>query len=537
VKPAAAALAAALAACAVAAGCSRAGNNVAAGNRAEVLHRGIGADLADLDPQLWTQSSDFTVLSALFEGLLAEDPVDLHPVPGVAETWTVSPDGLHYTFHLRPDARWSNGEALTAGDFVTSWRRILTPELGATSANQLYLIKGAAAFNRGGADFSAVGLDAPDPRTLSVVLEHRADWFPSVLSSPSFMPVPIATVSRHGSATRRGNSWAAPGSLVGNGPFDLKAWRHGQEIVVVRSATYWDAARVRLREIHFHAFDSLDAEERAFRAGQLHLTEALPPARIGAYRSENPGLLRIDPLLGTYFLRINIRRPALSDPRVRLALALAVDRSAIVGKILQGGQQPAYSFTPPGLAGYAPAAAQKEDRAEALRLLAESGHPGGRGLPTLELLYNNSETHREIAEALQEMWRHDLGVSVHLVNEELKSTEEDRRTGAFDLLRSSWIADYTEPSAFLEIWRTDSGNNFTGWSNPEFDRLLSRAERTDDPAARNAAYAGAEDLLLRAAPIIVLFHYTHVFLIRPSVHGWNPTWLDHHPYKNVWLAD
>ncbi len=192
-------------------------------------------------------------------------------------------------------------------------------------------------------------------------------------------------------------------------------------------------------------------------------------------------------------------------------------------KILRGGQQPAYSFTPPGLAGYAPDPDQKENRAEALRLLAEAGHAGGRGLPAWELLYNNSETHREIAEALQEMWRRDLGVSVRLVNEELKSTEEARRTGAFDLLRSSWIADYADPSAFLEIWRGDSGNNFTGWSNAEYDRLLATAERTADPPARNAAFAGAERLLLRQAPIIVLYHYTHVFLIRPSVHGWNPT--------------
>jgi oligopeptide transport system substrate-binding protein len=537
VKPAAAALAAALAACAVATGCSRGETNVAAGNRTGVLHRGIGVDLADLDPQLWTQSSDFTVLSSLFEGLLAEDPVDLHPVPGVAESWSVSPDGLLYTFHLRSDARWSNGKPVTAEDFVASWRRMLTPELGATSASQLYLIEGAEAFNRGGADFSRVGLAAPDPRTLTVRLEHPAPWFPSILGSPSFMPVPLETVSRYGAATRRGNPWASPGTWVGNGPFELKSWRHGQEIVVERSSTYWDAAHVRLRGIHFHAFDSLDSEERAFRAGQLHLTEALPPARIEAYRAKSPGLLRIDPLLGTYFLRINVRRPGLSDERVRRALALAVDRPAIVGKILQGGQQPAYSFTPPGLAGYEPAPDQKENRAEALRLLAEAGHPGGRGLPAWELLYNNSETHREIAEALQEMWRRDLGISVRLVNEELKSTEEDRRTGAFDLLRSSWIADYTEPSAFLEIWRGDSGNNFTGWSNAEFDRLLSRAERTADPPARNAAFAGAEHLLLQEAPIIVLFHYTHVFLIRPSVHGWNPTWLDHHPYKGVWLGD
>jgi len=351
------------------------------------------------------------------------------------------------------------------------------------------------------------------------------------------MPVYIPTVARYGPVARRGNPWAAPGSWVGNGPFVLRSWRRGQEIVVARSPTYWDSARVRLREIHFHAFDSIDAEERAFRSGQLHVTEAIPPGKIDTYRRDAPGLLRIDPLLGTYFLRINVKRPSLQDPRVRRALALAVDRLAIVEKVLRGDQRPAYSFTPPGLGGYAPDPVQRTEPEEARRLLAASGHRGGEGLPVFDLLYNNSETHRVIAEAIQEMWRRELGVRVNLVNEELKSTEEDRRAGAFDLLRSSWIADYADPSAFLEIWRADSGNNFTGWSNAGYDVLLFAAARTPDPAARSALYAKAERILLEEAPIITLYHYTHVFLIRPSVRGWNPTWLDHHPYKDVWLGD
>ena len=532
-NPARAALAALLAA---AAGCSRVGSNISTGDAGQVLHRSIGVDVADLDPQLASQAGDYSVLSSLFEGLLAEDPVDLHPVPGVAENWSGSADGLTYTFHLRGDARWSDGKPVTAGDFVASWRRILTPELGATTASQLYLIKGAEAFNRRGASFSDVGVSVPDPRTLIVTLEHPASWFPSVLSSPAWLPVPLPTITRCGPATRRGNPWAAPGTFVGNGPFTLVSWRHGQEIVVARSPNYWDAARVRLREIHFHAFDSLDSEERAFRTGQVHLTDAIPSARIEAYRTDDPGLLRTDPLLGTFFLRINTRRPGLDDPRVRLALALAVDRTAIVNRILLGGQAPAHSFTPPGLDGYAPEAVQRDDAERARRLLAEAGHPGGRGLPTFQLLYNTSEANKEVFEAVQEMWRRELGIAVQLVNEELKSTEEDRRAGSFDLLRSSWIADYVDPSAFLEMWRSDSGNNFTGWSNPDYDALTASAAHNADPAARLALLARAESLLLREAPIIPLYHYTHVYLIRPSVHGWNPTWLDHHPYKAVWLG-
>jgi oligopeptide transport system substrate-binding protein len=534
-RPVTAALALAVAGCVALGGCSRGETRVHSGDRDQVLHRGIGVEPPDLDPHLVTDTSYYTVLSSLLEGLVSEDPVDLHPVPGVAERWDVSPDGITYTFHLRQDARWSNGDPVTSQDFVSSWRRILTPELAATAASQLYLIQGAEAYNRGDTDFSQVGLVAADPRTLKVTLEHPAPWFLSVLSSPAWMPVPLATIAKSGPVNRRGNPWASPGTWVGNGPFVLKSWSHGQEIVVTRSPTYWDAPQVRLREIHFYSFDSLDSEERSFRSGQLHVTEAIPPDRIDAYRSDSPGLLRIDPLLGTYFVRFNVRRPALGDARVRLALALAIDRDQIAKKVLRGGQEPAVSFVPSGMDN-SPSPVQVTDVARAVQLLEASGHAQGAGLPGIELMYNNAGNHREVAEAIQEMWRRDLGIQVTLLNEELKSTEEARRAGAFDMLLSSWIADYAEPSAFLEMWRGDSGNNFTGWSSAEYDALLFKAERTADSTSRNVFYRRAERLLLNEAPIAPIYHYTHVFLMQPSVHGWNPTLLDHHPYKDVWLG-
>jgi oligopeptide transport system substrate-binding protein len=526
-----------LAGCVALAGCSRVGTNVSTGDRDQVLHRGIAVDLADLDPQLATDTTYYTVLSSLLEGLVSEDPVDLHPVPGAAERWDVSPDGLTYTFYLRAGALWSDGTPLTSQDFIASWNRILTPAFGATYASMLYVIQGAEAFNRGDGDFSQVGLHAPDARTLTVTLEHRAPWFLSMLSSPAWMPVPIATLSKYGSVTQRGNPWAIPGRWVGNGPFVLKEWDRGQQIVVSKSPTYWDAARVRLREIHFHFFDSVDSEERAFRSGQLHVTEALPAGKIGTYRKDAPNLLRLDPLLGTLFIRLNVRRPGLEDPRVRQALAFAIDRTVIVDRVLRGGQRPAFSFTPPGLGGYEADPVQRLQLDEATRLLAESGHPGGAGLPVFELLYVDFNNYREVVEAVQEMWRRDLGVQVRLVNEELKSTEEARRAGAYDLLLSSWIADYAEPSAFLDMWRGDSGNNFTGWSNPDYDALIFKSARTPDSAGRDLLYGNAERMLLGDAPIIPIYHYTHVFLIQPSVRGWNSTLLDHHPYKDVWLGD
>lgn len=516
-------------------GCAKRETDVQRGNREQILHRGIGPDLADLDPHLATQAGSYHVLSALFEGLVTEDPVDLHPVPGVAERWELSVDGLTCTFFLRADAKWSNGEPVTARDFIASWRRILTPALGADNANLLYVIQGAEAFHKGLTGFDQVGLAAPDARTLRVTLEHPAPYFLPLLNHPAFFPVHLPTVEKSGSATQRGNAWAQAGRLVGNGPYVLAKWRRGQAIVVERSLTYWDVTNVRLRAIHFHTIDSVDTEERAFRAGQLHLTDALPPDRIAAYRRDAPELLRIDPLLGTYFYRLNVTRPGLNDPRVRRALALAVDRDAIVARILHGGQRPAHAFTPPGIAGYTPAAALPMDYAEARRLLAEAGYPGGRDLPPLELLFNSSETHRVIGEAVQEMWRKELGVEVRLLNQENSSVLEARRAGNYQILRSVWIADYPDPGSFLDIWRADSGNNLTGWSSTAYDGLLFAAARTTDLAARNALFQQAEALLLEAVPIIPLYHYTHVYLCQPSVKGWHPTPLDHHPYKHVWL--
>jgi oligopeptide transport system substrate-binding protein len=308
-------------------------------------------------------------------------------------------------------------------------------------------------------------------------------------------------------------------------------------MILERSPTYWDAPKVRLNAIHFYPIDSLDAEERAFRAGQIHMTDAIPPTRIDAYRDSDPSLLRLDPYVGIYFYRLNVRQPFLSDPRVRLALAMGVDRQAIVDHVLRGGQLPASAMTPHGLGSYVPPAGIPSDFSSARRLLAEAGYPGGSGLPPFELLFNSSEGHQVIAEAIQEMWRRELGVDVKLVNQELKSTQDARRTGNFQIMRSVWIADYLDPMSFLSIWTSDSDNNFTGWSDAGYDHLIDQATHTSDMSVRNALLQQAETILLQSAPVIPVYYYTHIFLIRPSVHGWHSNLLDHHPYKYVWLEN
>ena len=518
-------------------GCARRGTDVERADRGQVLLRSLGYEVASLDPHLAAGIAEQDVASALFEGLVGEDPRDLHPVPGVAERWEASGDGLAYTFWLRPDARWSDGAPVTARDFLDSWRRELTPSFGAENASMLFALRGAEDFHRGlVVDFARVGAEAPDAHTLRLTLAHPDPSFLLKLSHPAWFPVPLRRIAESGSPFDRGNPWTSPGRLVGNGPFVLKSWNPDESMLVVKSTTYWDAARVRLAAIRFFPIESVDAEERAFRAGQLHVTDALPVDRFGAYRRDSPGFLRVDPYLGTYFFRLNVRRSPLGDARVRRALSMAVDRRAIVEKVLGGEEVIAHSFTPPGIRGYLPPELAQTDFAGARRLLAEAGFPGGRGMPRLDLLYNNSENHRTIAEAIQETWRRELGVDVQLANQEEKVVLANRRNGDYEIVRSAWIADYADAGSFLDIWRRDNGNNQTGWSNPAYDALLDKASESGDPVARNRLRYQAEQLLLEEAPIIPLYHYNHVYLIQPSVRGWFPTLLDHHPYKYVWLA-
>jgi oligopeptide transport system substrate-binding protein len=506
------------------------------GNREQILERGAHSDVADLDPQLAVNITEIDVASALFEGLVAEDPTDLHPVPGVAETWTVSPDGVTYTFHLRTDARWSDGRPMVASDFVESWRRMLTPSLAAENATLLYLLQGAEAYHKGSlTDFASVGATAPDPRTLRVVLEHPSAYFLNLLSHPAWFPVPLHVIEAHGSATAPGNRWTRPESFVGNGPFALRRWRPNQEIYVERSATYWDAAKVRLKAIRFHPIDSIDAEERAFRSGQLHVTYVLPFAKAAYYRREAPQYLRSDPYLNTYFLRLNTARSPLDDERVRRALSLAIDREALVQKVLRGGQIAATSLTPPGMPNYTAPAGVRTDLEAARRLLAASPYGASTTRPPLELLFNTSESLRLVAEALQQMWRRDLGIDVRLINQEYKVVLSERKAGHYQIVLGDWVGDYLDASTFLEPWRSDSSNNHTHWADGEFDTLLFAAARNPDAHARAAQLQQAEARLLEASPVIPLYWNPHTFLLQPSVRGWNPTLLDHHPYKHVWL--
>jgi oligopeptide transport system substrate-binding protein len=453
----------------------------------------------------------------------------------MAERWEANANFTKWTFYLR-DAKWTNGDPVRAQDFVYSWQRILIPELGAEYAPMLYVIKNAEAFNTGKLkDFSQVGVKALDDKTLEVTLGGSTSYFPLMLQHYSFFPVNPRAVEEHGGMTDRQSGWSTFENYVGNGPFRLKKWVTNQVIEVERNPDYWDAKTVKLNGIRFFPIDNVNAEETMFRNDRLHITNTVFPDKIPFFAEKMPDQLRNDPYLGTYFYRINVTRKPFNDPRVRSALALALDKKLLVDKVAKGGQAPATGFVPTGIAGYQASKAITFRPDEARRLLAEAGYPGGKGFPKVEIMINTSESHRKIAEAVQELWRQELGINVGIYNQEWKVYLDNQSSLNFDLSRSGWIADYAHPSTFVDMFTSGNGNNDTGWSNPRYDALIDAARRAGSEDERVRLMHDAEEVLLTDMPIIPIYWYTRVYLLDTQVRGWYPKLLDNHPYKHVWL--
>jgi oligopeptide transport system substrate-binding protein len=509
--------------------------DVDAAARDGILLVGNGAEPMSLDPHLVTGVPENRILAALIEGLIAYHPTDdEEPEPGVAESWEHNGDYTVWRFRLRENARWSNGDPVVAEDFVYSWQRMLSPALGAQYAEMLYVIRNAEAFHRGELqDFRQVGVRALDNRNLEVILKGSTPHFLSMLKHYSFYPVNPRAVEQFGGMTERQNRWSTADNYVGNGPFRLTRWTTNQIIMVERNPAYWDAARVQLNAIHFFPIDNVNSEETAFRAGRLHLTSTVPPDRIPAFRQSHPEQLRIDPYLGTYFFRLNVTRPPLNDPRVREALNLAIDRKLLVDRVTLGGQEPAGGFVPPGLDNYEAMNRVQFNPERARQLLAEAGFPEGRGFPRKEILINTSEAHRKIAEAIQAMWRQNLGIDVGIFNQEWKVYLDSQSNLDYDIARAGWIGDYPHPLTFLEIFTTGNGNNDTGWSNPRYDALIRQAQASTSEQQRLVLLRQAEEIFLTELPIVPVYWYTNPFLIDPRVQGWNPTLLNNRPLKYV----
>ena len=518
------------------AGCKPALSPVERGNRDQILEVGNLTEPTDLDPQVITSAQDAKIVLALEEGLVTLDPADLRPLPGAAAGWDVSADLTVYTFHLRPTAKWSDGAPVTAQDFLYAFRRMLSPRLGAEYSYMLYDMANAEAFNLGKlADFSQVGCQALDPLTLRITLRFPTPYFLALLSHQSWFPLRKACIEKYGPMDERGTKWTLPGHYVGNGPFVLAEWRTNEIIKVVKNPHYWDAANVRLHGINFHPIESADTEERAFRAGQLHVTSTLPIEKIDRYRQDAPDVLRVTPFLTTYFYRFNTARHPLDDVRVRRALAMSIDRGELVRGVTRGGQLPAFGLVPPGLPGYPPTPYFQEDVAAARKLLADAGYPDGANFPPLQISFNTNEAHQKIAVAFQAMWHKNLGINVTLQNMESKVLEDTMRSQDYQIARYAWTGDYPDPNSFLTLMTSDGGNNQTGWRNPEYDQLLGLAARTADPVARMEVFHRAEAILMNDMPIMPIYFYTNIHLQRSGVKGWPSNLLDYHPYQRVYL--
>ena len=519
-------------------GCGSGESNVSLGNKTGILYWGNGTEPASLDPHIATGVPEHHIMSSVMEGLVLKDRRSLEPRPGVAESWTISDDGRVYTFKLRDDARWSNGDPHIANDYVWSWWRALQPALGNQYAYMLFPIKNAKRYyDRETEDFGDVGVKALDQRTLQVTLTNPTPYFLQLLDHYSLFPVHQATIEKFGNADQRGTRWSYEGNLVSNGPFKLDEWKINRHITVTRNLHYWDNDNVALNGIVFKPVENTVTEERMFRAGQLHVTSSVPADKISTYRKSNSTELKIAPYLGTYFYRLNIKTPQLQDRRVRRALGMAIDREKLVENITKGGQIPAYTMTPPGTMGYYPKSTLAFDPEGAKNLLSEAGYPNGEGFPAIEILYNTNEGHRKIAVALQEMWKDYLNIDIKLLNQEWKVYLATESAGDYQISRGGWIGDYVDPNNFLDMFLCGGGNNRTGWCNEEYDRLiLEVAPSQSSHEERLAVFQQAETMLLDDMPIIPVYTYTSLKLVDSSVENLDGNIMNQAMYKDIYLS-
>jgi ABC-type oligopeptide transport system substrate-binding subunit len=496
--------------------------------RAEmVFRRGEAGDPSSFDPARTSTVIEADILYDLFEGLLTYDAAG-GLVPGAAESWSVSADGLIYTFRLR-DARWSNGDPVRAGDFVFSFRRLLDPATAAEYANLYYPIRNAEAVARGRAPPETLGVRALDDRTLEIALERPTPYFLAVVAHQTAAPVNPRNVAEFGRA------FARPGALVSNGAFRLESFTPNDATVLVKNPYFHAARSVALdREV----IDSIDDRASAFlrfRAGEIDSYDDAPADELGFVKEALKDEFHVTPTLGVLYLAFNTRKPPFDDARVRNALSMVVDREFLAESIWGGAMAPAYAFVPPGIDNYAPGVAAEfadlspiERDEKARELLRQAGYGAGRPL-TIELRFNTSENNKATAVAVADMWR-PLGVTTSLVNADVKTHYGLLQSGGdFDVARAGWIGDYADPQNFLFLFESGAGPlNYARWSNPAYDALMAKAEGQADLGLRARTLAEAERLLLSEEPVIPLLFYESKTMVSRRVKGWTDNLLDRH---------
>jgi len=524
------------------------------------------------DPQLMTYLHDVRLTHALFETLVTLDFNDMQTYPGVADTWTISEDGLTYTFHLRPDARWSNGDPVTAEDFIYAWRRAMLPDLAAGYGHFMFFIRGAEDFFRfrnqqlehyaaahaqdGGSEDAArslwhealerfddmVGVEAPDDHTLIIHLNRRTEYFIDILAFVTYMPVHKASVdgamlfnAQTGRVLYDPTYWNDPKRLVCNGPYYLKDRKFRQYNYLVANPYYWNRASMKNGSVLEKIVNNEQSQLWSYEAGEIDYVPVVIPEIGYDLIQQDRRDVHVVPMAATYFYNFNCQPKLnngdpnpLSDWRVRRALAMAIDRKEITRTITQLNEPPAYSFVPPtALNFYRPPVEDgpRFDPQGARALLAEAGYEDGSKLKGLSILYNTNGGHENTAQAIKNMWRTHLGVDVRLEGVESKISSARARTQDYTIRRAGWYGDYADPTTWLDIRRSDDENNTTKWSNAKYDQLLEEAADSADPKRRLDLLRQAESILLKESPMALIYHQVEVALYDPvkglKLNGWS----------------
>ena len=496
-----------------------------------------GHEPESLDPAIITGQPEMRIVQGLFEGLTRVDPKTGGAIPGLASHWDISPDGTVYTFHLRTNLVWSTGEPLAADDVVYSWIRALDPLTASDYAGQLYYVKNGEAFNAGKIkDAAQVGVHAPDPLTVRVELNQPTTFFLDLCGMPVTSVVPRKCIEKYGDA------WIKAEPLPVSGPYELDHWRLNDKVRLRKNPRYWDAANTPTEIIDILPVGSPNAALNLYERGQADIVwdKELVPTDLMDVLLKRPDFHTFN-FLGTYFIRFNVTRKPFDDPRVRKALALAVNKDRIVKRITRSNEQPASSLVPPGTAHYSPLKEQLGfDPPLARKLLAEAGYPGGKGFPHFQYTFDAAaggaaKLHEKVAIEMQQMWRDELGIEMELRQLEWKVYLNAQSRLDYEVSRASWVGDYNDANTFLDLFMSDNGNNQTGWKNPHYDALIREANRQTDVSAREKLLHQAETLLVvEDAPILPLFYYVGVSYYDPNrIQGIYANLVDLHPLQFI----
>ena len=487
-----------------------------------------GAEPESLDPAKIQGVPEHRLYEALFEGLVIYDPKTADGIPGLAESWTVSEDGMTYTFKLRK-ANWSDGTPITAKDVVYSWLRELAPETASPYAwFPAMFLEGAAEYNAGEADASAVGIKAIDDYTFEMKLIGPLPYVIGALGHYSFAVVPQHAIEKYGDA------WVLPENFVGNGPYVLKEWTPQSRIVCEKNEAYWDKDNVKLDEVIFYASDDDNTNYNMYLAGEIDWLTGIAQDRLESAQMRTD--YQVAPQLSTYYYTIQTTKAPFDDARVRRALSYAIDRQTLVDQVTKGGQLACWGIVPE-MAGYEGLGETRFDPEYAQQLLAEAGYPNGVGFPTFALLYNTNDAHKQIAEFVQRQWLENLNINCELENQEWATYLANRNAGNFDVARAGWVGDYQDPNTFLDMFITGAGMNGGKYSNETYDVLINEAARMEAGPDRFEVLLTAEDILINEDQAIIPFYYyvSQNMIDTNKWGGWYPNTMDYHPTKDIYL--